>query len=273
MTAISVDPRLKARRVAVRRAAGRRRLRRLTTVLALVLMVALGYAATQSPLLDIESVSYRGLENTSLDLVSKSAGIEQGASLVGFDAGARERRLEALPWIDTARVTRSWSGKVSVVVTERQAAAVVMREQERWVLVDAQGRVLTDFVAQLPDLPRLSGVGAAGVPGSNLGTDATALLRVAELLPESLDGRVEGIYRDESSDIWISMTTADRVLFGTEDQLSLKVVAMVTVLEELDSRNQIGWELDVSVATLPVVRELRSELRPQDDPDPGRAET
>jgi len=273
VTAISVDPRLKARRVAVRRAEARKRLRRLTTLLALVLLVAAGYAVSRSPLLDIETVSYRGVENTSLDLVTEVAAIEEGGSLVRFDTGARERRLEALPWVDTAKVTRSWSGEVSVELTERQAVAAVMREQDQWVLVDSEARVLTGVVAQLPDLPRLSGVGAAGLPGSDLGDDADALLRVADLLPESLDGRVEGIYRDDSSEIWISMTTADRVLFGTEQQLSLKVVAMVTVLEELDARNQIGWELDVSVATLPVVRELRPELRPQGEQQPDRAET
>jgi len=273
VTAISVDPRLKARRIAVRRAEARRRLHRLTVVLALVLVVAASYAVSRSPLLDIESVVYRGLENTSLDLVTEVAGIETGASLVGFDAGDRERRLESLPWVDTAKVTRSWSGKVSVELTERRAVAAVMREQDQWVLVDSKARVLTGVVAKLPDLPRLSGVGAAGLPGTDLGADATALLRVAELLPQSLDGRVEGIYRDDASEIWISMMSADRVLFGTEQQLSLKVVAMVTVLEELDARNQVGWELDVSVATLPVVRELRPELRPQGDREPDRAET
>jgi len=273
VTAISVDPRLKARRVAVRRAEGRRRLRRLVVALTVLSLVVAGYGLSRSPLLDIESVTYRGLENTSLDLVAEVAAIEEGSSLVGFDAAERERRLEALPWVDTAKVTRSWSGDVSVILTERTAVAAVMREQDQWALVDSQGRVLTAVIPQVPDVPRLSGVAAAGIPGSNLGEDAIDLLRLAELLPDSLDTRIEGIYRDGSGEIWISMKTADRVLFGTEAQLPLKVVAMVTVLEELDARSQVGWELDVSVATLPVVRELRPEFRPQDDRESGRAET
>ena len=262
MTAVTVDPRLRARRVAVKREEGRRRLRHLLIVLGAVASVGLLYGALRSPLLDVDGVTYRGLEHTSLDAVIAASGVHQGASLVGLDPGAVERRIEAVPWVETATVDRSWTGEVSIDITERVAVAAVMREQDMWVLVDGAGRVLTDSVTQLPDLPKLSGVVAAGEPGSFLSIDAAAPLRIAELLPSRLDHRVDGIYRDRLGDLWISMRTADRVLFGTDDNLALKVVAMVTVLEELDAREQRGWELDVSVATLPVVRELRVELRP-----------
>ena len=104
---------------------------------------------------------------------------------------------------------------------------------------------------------------AAGEPGSSLGFDSAAPLNIAELLPRVLFGRVDGIYRDELGELWIALKSADRVLLGAESDLALKVVSMTTVLEELDERGQTGWELDVSVPTLPVVRPLRDEWRPR----------
>ena len=115
-----------------------------------------------------------------------------------------------------------------------------MTSQDQWVLVDASGRVLTGVIAVSPDLPKISGVGAAGEPGTTLGLDSAAPLNIAGLLPSVLDGRVDGIYRDQLGELWIALKSADRVLFGNDGDLALKVVAMTTVLEELDDRGQTG---------------------------------
>ena len=178
------------------------------------------------------------------------------------DAAAIERRLEALPWVDTATVDRSWTGRVTIEVTERVAVAAVMREQNAWVLVDASGRVLTGIVAVAPDIPKISGVSAAGEPGTRLFADADAPLQVAAMLPPSLEGEVDGIYLDELGELWVSLKTADRVIFGDHRDLALKVVAMTEVLADLREKGRVAFEIDVSVPTLSVVRDLRASLRP-----------
>lgn len=262
MTAVSVDPRLRARRVAVQREAGRRRLRRLLVVLGLTALVVAAYGIARSPLLDVDDVSYVGLDQTPLAAVLDASGIDVGTSLVSVDTGAVEDRLEALPWIDTAHVERSWTGRVTIEVTEREAVAAAMVEQDRWVLVDGTGRILTGVVNVDPDLPKLSGIAAAGAPGTSLAPDAAAVLEVARLLPDRLRGRVDGVYLDELGDIWLSLKTADRVVLGAPRDLAVKVVVLSTALEQLEASGRTGFELDVSVPTLSVVRDLRPELRP-----------
>ena len=56
MTAISVDPRLRDRRAAVAREAGRRRLRRLVIGAAIVGLLVGAYGLVRSPLLDVDPV-------------------------------------------------------------------------------------------------------------------------------------------------------------------------------------------------------------------------
>ena len=227
------------------------------------MLVVAAYMVARSPLLDVDEIAYVGLDQTTLDAALESAEIEKGQTLLGLDAGAAAERLELLPWVEEATVSRSWTGRVTIEVIERVAVASVMTAQDQWVLVDTSGRVLTGVVTASADLPKISGVMAAGEPGSSLALDSAALLQVAELLPEVLSGRVDGIYRDGLGELWIALKSADRVLFGNESDLALKVVSMTTVLAELDERGQSGWELDVSVPTLAVVRPLRDELRPR----------
>ncbi len=268
MTAVSVDPRLRARRVAVQREDGRRRLRRLLFAMGTIILLGSAYLIARSPLLDVDSINYVGLDQTALVAATEADGIDVGASLIGLDADAVTGRLEDLPWVEDASVSRSWTGELTITVVEREAIAAVMVEQDRWALVDATGRVLTGVVNVAPDLPKISGVAAAGEPGSLLAADADPALQIAEYLPAGLQGRVDGIYRDEIGELWISLKTGDRVLFGTDDELALKVVAMTTVIERLDTTGRTAFELDVAVPTLPIVKDLREQWRPVVAPEP-----
>ena len=54
--AVVVDPRIRKRQIDVRRAEGRRRLRVLTVVVIVVLLVAGALAATRTPLLDVDRI-------------------------------------------------------------------------------------------------------------------------------------------------------------------------------------------------------------------------
>ncbi|MCP3933921.1 MAG: FtsQ-type POTRA domain-containing protein [Actinomycetia bacterium] len=268
MTTVSIDPRLRARRSAVLRAQGRRRLRWLVIALVVVITIVTGWFVVRSSLFAIDSIGWSGLDSVTLTEASSAAGIAEGMSLTEADPAVIAERLEELPWVLDANVTRSWWGTVSIDITERTAVAMVMREQDVWVVVDEMGKVLSEAVVR-HDLPRLSGIGAAGVPGSDLASDAIAPLEVVSLLPESIRARVEGVARDARGEMWVSLRTADRILLGSDRDIAMKVVALTTVLESLDFEGRTGWEMDVSVPTLPSVRDLRSEWRPVGDKPQG----
>ncbi|NOX31465.1 MAG: FtsQ-type POTRA domain-containing protein [Actinobacteria bacterium] len=258
MTAISVDPRLRARRSAVASASQRRRLKRLIGLSVLVAVALGAWGVTRSPLLDVDEVRWSGLDGTDLARASAIASIKTGAPIASVDGGSIESRLRELPWIEDVVVNRNWSGVIDIDVIERVPVAVVMKTQDEWVMVDQSGVVLTDVVVG-SELPKLSGVPAAGDPGSTVDASVGAPLVVARLVGPELRPRLEGIARDERGEMWITLTSADRILLGDDSQLSLKVVAATTVIEALDAEGRIGWEMDVSVPTLPIVRDLRPE--------------
>lgn len=79
-----------------------------------------------------------------------------------FDSRAARDRIERLPWIATATLTRSFPGRLDVRVTERKAFGL-WHHDNRSTLIDATGRALSDIrpgVDGVAKLPRFKGAGA-----------------------------------------------------------------------------------------------------------------
>ncbi|HCB34942.1 MAG TPA: hypothetical protein DEP66_00385 [Acidimicrobiaceae bacterium] len=235
------------------------------TLGALVAASAALAALAFSPLADVERVDVVGLHHLTLDEVSDTLGFEPGDALVRLDLGAAAAALRGLPWVADARLTRTWRGVVTVAVTEHRPAALTLRSDERWVLVSATGRVLTEPLAAPPALPRLSGLRAAGKPGTHLEEHADALLAVVAALapaaPATPPGgrpavEVESLWRDRRGDIRVNLATGDLATIGDDSELPAKVAALTTVLERLEQAGDaaVPREIDVSVPHLPVVR-------------------
>jgi cell division protein FtsQ len=82
-------------------------------------------------------------------------------SLMSFDTDGVRRRLERLPWVLSADLTRVYPGRLDVRVRERKAFAVWMRDGHSQ-LIDESGRVLSAIHRDDGlGLPRVSGEGAA----------------------------------------------------------------------------------------------------------------
>lgn len=81
-------------------------------------------------------------------------------TFAAFDSEAALKRIERIPWIDKAQITRVYPGTLDIVVRERSPAIVWTRGNETY-LVDATGRVLGPMpVAGGWALPRVVGEGA-----------------------------------------------------------------------------------------------------------------
>ena len=90
-----------------------------------------------------------------------AAGLNGSTSALLFDPLAAQKRIEKLPWIERASVTRRLPDTVLIEVRERQAFAL-WRRSDALYLIDAGGRVLaqTDGLA-FGELPVVAGEGAA----------------------------------------------------------------------------------------------------------------
>ena len=235
---VPVDPRMRSRRIAVLRGAGRRRLRRVTLVLAVLALGVAAAAATQSPLLDVDLVTVAGITHTPERSVRRAAGIHTGDALVTVDLGAVARRIEELPWVDHARVTRDWPSTVHIQVTERSVAAVVQVTEEQAALIDGRGRVLSIEPGTPPAEPEggdgaplvLTGIESRMTEGERLSGDARDALTLATTLRDRLPGVVASV----STDLDATLVAGGSIRFGSTDQLEAKVTAVKTVLSDVD---------------------------------------
>jgi cell division protein FtsQ len=225
-----IDPRIRARRIEVRRDAGRRRLQRLVD-LGVVAAVALAFlAALWTPLLDVDAVRVTGADRTGADTVAELLHVAPGDPLISVDPGAIGARVAALPWVAEVRVTRSVDGRVDVLVTERTPVAALGAGAEA-VLVDVDGRVLGP-VSDSADGPflELTGFGPAPPPGGYLtgAGDALALAaQIAATAPGTL-ARLDGEL------LVATLIQGGEVRFGDARQLDAKARSLRTMLEQVD---------------------------------------
>ncbi|NOZ33660.1 MAG: FtsQ-type POTRA domain-containing protein [Alphaproteobacteria bacterium] len=144
-------------------------------------------AGTSRAGLDVREISMTGLAISSQETVFDALGIEAGVSMVAYDADEARARLEVLPAIKSASVTKVYPTGLNVMVTEREPVA-------RWridgvtFLVDASGRQLVPIAGGDEDLPLIVGDGAASGVGEIvdlvsaypiLGRDLVATSRIA----------------------------------------------------------------------------------------------
>ena len=111
--------------------------------------------------LTIDQVSVGGHRFTADGDIFGALQLQADQSLLGFDVAGARARIESLPWVKTATLTRIYPGQLDVSLVERQAFAV-WRHDDGLLLIDRDGRVLgaTNDTVSL-NLPRVSGDGAA----------------------------------------------------------------------------------------------------------------
>lgn len=98
-------------------------------------------------------------------------------TFAALDTAAAKARIERLPWIDKAELSRVYPGRLEVRVSERKPYALWHRADRRY-LIDKTGRVLAAVSSggTLPKLPRFAGEGAA--------EEAASFMQVVARYPE-----------------------------------------------------------------------------------------
>jgi cell division protein FtsQ len=125
-----------------------RRLRRavalsLPTVIALAAIVGAGWATweygVRGDLLRIHEIRYLGLSQIPASALAELSPIRPGDHLLFSDTEVMARALRRNPWVATVEINRRLPPALEVVVTERQAAALV--DLGGLYLVDSSGQV------------------------------------------------------------------------------------------------------------------------------------
>jgi cell division protein FtsQ len=243
----SMDPRLRARRVAVKRAQGRKRLLWVAAIGGVVLVVVAVLAVFASSLFSVEVIDVQGAVYSQArygEQFQRVIDEMQGDPVLLVDTRRAERELESIPWVERAFVRTDFPDRVVIDIRERRPLATYQGSDERYRVIDADGRVLDVLVGRPVDYMLLSGVGPDLEPGSMSGTQFAEAAQMVGALPAELRAITESASVDATTgDLGLQLAGGVSVRIGTFDRLDAKLARLLQQVR--DGLDGIG-RLDVS---------------------------
>jgi cell division protein FtsQ len=209
--------------------------------LGLALVVGCAWLVLFSSVIAAEEVSVSGTSYLTVRQVEDAARVPLGRPLARVDLHAIEARVEQLPAVRSALVTRSWPHGVRIVVEERTAVAVL--EVGGTVTgMDADGMLFRDYPRAPADLPD---VRAAGTIDSAVRREAASVI-VA--LPEAIARQVDHLEVSTIDRITLALRDGRTVVWGSAEESATKAKVLQALL------GQEAGVYDVSVPAQPTIR-------------------
>jgi cell division protein FtsQ len=253
----AIDPRIRQRRAAIRRSEGRRRLTLLVAVAAVVVVVVIGWALLHTRWFSAQVVSIDGIHpHTSVAAIEAAAGLVGHPPLISVDPGPTAARVEALPFIASARVQRHWPDAVTVTVSERIPTLAMAGPKGAWSVLDGTGRTLQVVPTRPAGLVTLvvrtpEGVVAPSPVGGGLPASAAMALEVGRTLPAAFSAQVVSLTATPEGTISLSLNSGITLMLGTDADLSAKYEDVAAIIAHGDLRG--ATVIDVSVPQSPTV--------------------
>jgi len=235
--------RFRLRRIAVRRAEGRRRLRIVTWVIAPLLVVALVLGVLASPIFGVRHVSIEGSKYVSQLTLGNAKKMVKGKSIFSVDLGAVEDFLKTDPWVRDAQAKRRFPSTVFIDIAERKPVAWYVGSDNQARVIDVEGRVITVLNGQPTAYTQISGVGPDLPAGSQVDDVYAAAAQVVSSLPPEVAPLMLNMGVTGGTDLLMTLRTGTVVTFGRPTDLRAKLVSLVLVLRRTDPKSLKGIDL------------------------------
>jgi cell division protein FtsQ len=257
-TSHGIEPRLRQRRIGVRRAASRKRLWWAAVAFAVVVLVVGVLAVLGSSWFAVDEVSVSG--NVYTDAAALDAVIDdlRGTPVLLVDTAEFEAALEEIAWVDAARVTTQFPNSARIEIRERTPVASMLGEDGRSRVLDADGRVLAVIEGQPVALVWISGPGTLDLGEGDMapiGYRAASSL-VTKLTP-TIRSRLDSmLVTPDGSDLVLVLTSPSgpiEVRFGSaigDNQQIEKLVRLERKLADIGDESVSA--IDVSTAEVTV---------------------
>jgi cell division protein FtsQ len=246
----TIDPRLRARRIAVRRAVGRRRLVWAAIFAAVVLLAVAVIAVFASSLFDVRDVDTQGNVYTDPALIQSVLDELRGTPTLLVDTRKLERRLETGPWVESARVSTDFPHHALIDIRERVPQATFAGSDGQFRVIDRDGKVLAVLAGRPTAYMLLTGTAPDSEPGQFAGTAYAAAAQLVIALPPEIRSITTSIAVDTTTnELTLSMDAPNATgvqarlgtVAGIEDKLA-RLLRFVQAGLRADQR------LDVSTA-------------------------
>ena len=257
-TSPGIEPRLRQRRIGVRRAESRRRLRWVFIGVGVFAVLIAGLAVLGSSLFSVDDVSVGGNVYTDPDALDAVVDDLRGTPVLLVDTGEAEERIEEIPWVEDARVRTDFPNRVTIEIRERTPVAAMLGSDNLARVLGKDGRVLEVVEGQPVGLVWISGPGTMELtPGefSSIGYTSAASL-VTKLTP-TIRSRVDSmLVTPDGSDLVLILTSDNgliEVRFGSAvgDHAQIeKLVRLERILEDLADESVEVIDVSTSEVTV-----------------------
>jgi cell division septal protein FtsQ len=197
-------------------------------------------------------VAVSGNDRVSSGEILARAQIAPHISIWLQNTGAIRRRIEAIPYIATVRITRAPPDAIRIAVTERMPFALVRSGYDEAV-VDRALRVLEDAAGAAPGPVFVLKPGIALTPGSYVVTGDALEMRQAyeemsaiQIVPVEFD-------RDRYGGLIVTLHGGLRLLLGASTDLKQKLtLAQAILTQAVGSRRSVA-AIDLRAPSAPVL--------------------
>ena len=235
--------RFRLRRIAVRRAEGRRRLRILAWIVGPVLVIGLVLGILASPIFGVRTITIDGAKYTSQITLSNAKKLVKGKSIFSVDLGAVEAILQSDPWVRDAQAKRRFPSTVFIDIAERKPVAWYVGSDNQARVIDVDGRVITVLNGQPTAYTQISGVGPDLPAGAQVDDVFAAAAQVVASLPPEVAPLMLNMGVTGGTDLLMTLRTGTVVTFGRPTDLRAKLVSLVLVLRRTDPKSLKGIDL------------------------------
>ena len=242
-----VDPRIRARRRQVQRAAGRKRFRVLIGIATAVVLVVGGSILLQSPLFSVRDVRIDGVHYADATAIKAVADGLYGQPLFRADLVKAQDEILLQPWVRRVRIIRTWPRSITIDIAERTPIGAVPTEDQAWRVIDIEGRVLAITDGQPKDFMAIRGDPKPVEVGGVVSPQMISGARLADSLPGRLKSITREVIVGGDGAVALEISPKGRILLGTIDDLRAKLISVLTFL---DSCPGVQFEtLDARAAT------------------------
>lgn len=109
----------------------------------------------------VSAIDVEGRVYTTREELRAAIGAEPGSPILDFDVEAARARIEALAWVDDARVVRLLPGTIFVEITEKRPFALWQVDGEVWLIEENGGLITREDAGRFAGtVPMVVGEGA-----------------------------------------------------------------------------------------------------------------
>ena len=257
-TARGIEPKLRQRRIGVRRAASRKRLWWSLLGGAVLVVVVATLAVLGSSWFAVEEVSVTGDVYTDADQLAAVVADLRGTPVLRVDTDEFEARIEEIAWVESARVTTRFPDSAAIEIKERTPVVSMLGSDQRSRVLDADGRVLAVIDGQPVALVWISGPGTLDlIPGDVAPIGYSSAASFVTKLTPNIRSRVESLLvTPDGSDLVMVLTSPSgpiEVRFGSAIGDNAQIEKLVRLERKLaDIGDDPVSVIDVSTAEVTV---------------------